>query len=103
MIGSRTFFFTAVDNVITPRVELAVKSMTASSGGDVACVTAVFERGEQVGNFAPYGNVSNGNSTFRQLNSTDETRGFNLEEGSELPVAKATFHQQTHTHHNGLH
>ena len=46
--------------------------MNASSGRDVASVTAISECGEQVESSDPYGNVTETNSTFRKLNLTDE-------------------------------
>ena len=48
------------------RIELSVKSMNASSGWDVASVTANSERGEQVRISDPYGNVSDNNSTLHE-------------------------------------
>ena len=37
---------TAIDNIITPRIELAFSSINASTGRDVANVTAKWEREE---------------------------------------------------------
>ena len=63
----------AMDNNITVRIELALRSMNASSGRDVASVTANSERGEQVRVCAFYKIVPESNSSFRQLSLTDET------------------------------
>ena len=62
---------TAMIFIITPRIELGVESVNALSVRNVACVTANSERGEQIGNSASYWNVSDKNSSFRGLNSTD--------------------------------
>ena len=39
----------AMDNVITPRIELALRSLDASSGQEAASVTSTLDRREQVG------------------------------------------------------
>ena len=64
----------AMDNIITPRIELAVKSVNASSGRDVASVTANSECGERIGITASFENVSKRNNTLHELNANDETR-----------------------------
>ena len=56
---------TAKNYVIISRMELAVRPMNKSSGRHVVSVTANSERGEQMGNSTPYGNVFHKNSTFR--------------------------------------
>ena len=56
-------FLTAMDNFITTRIELAVRSINESSR-DFASVTASSERGEEVGNSALFGKVSDRNSNF---------------------------------------
>ena len=63
---------TAMDPVITPRIELAVNLMNTFSARDWS-VTANSEYGEEVWISAPYGNVSERKSTFRELNITNET------------------------------
>ena len=40
---------TVIDNIITPRIEFAVRSENASSGRDATSVTANSERGERIG------------------------------------------------------
>ena len=44
---------TAIDNIIAPKIELAIRSINASSGRDVASVPVNSERREQVGISAP--------------------------------------------------
>ena len=40
---------TAIDNIVGPKIELAIRSINASSGRDVTSVTVNSERGEHVG------------------------------------------------------
>ena len=72
-----------MDNIMTPRIELAVRSINASSRRDVASVTANYEREEHIGISALYGNVFDRESSFRELKLT---RGFNPDKVSEFPV-----------------
>ena len=39
---------TAIENIVAPNNELAIRSKNASSGRDVTSVTAISERGERV-------------------------------------------------------
>ena len=38
----------AIDNIVAPKIETAIRSKHASSGQDVTSVTAISERGEHV-------------------------------------------------------
>ena len=67
-------FLIAIDNIITTRIDLAVKSINASSGRDAACVTKNSEFGERVGIVASFENAPERNSTFHDLNANDATR-----------------------------
>ena len=49
---------TAIDNIITPKSELATRSINASSGRDATSVMVNSERGEDIGVTAPFENVS---------------------------------------------
>ena len=90
---------TAIDSIITPRIELAIWSKNASSGRDATSVTASSERGERVGITASFENVSERNSTLHVLNTIDETRNNIPDEVSELSVRGTHFDRQPHTHH----
>ena len=59
---------TAIDDIITPRIQLAVQSINASFGRYVTSVTANSERGECKGITAFFENVSERNSTLHLLN-----------------------------------
>ena len=87
---------TAVENIFTPKIELAIRSMNASSGRDVTSRTANSERGEQVGINAFFENASENNNIF---NGNDETRNNILSKASELSVPETYFDRQTNTHH----
>ena len=65
---------TAIDNVVAPKIELAIRSINASSGRDVTSVTVNSERGEHVGINASFENASGNNNTLGVSNRNDETR-----------------------------
>ena len=90
---------TAIDSLITPRIELAVMSINASSGPDTTSVTANSERGERIGITASLGNVSENNNTLHVLNTNDETRNNIPDEVSESSVPGTYFDRQPHTYH----
>ena len=46
--------FTAIDSIITPRIELAIRSINASSGRDATSVTTSSVCGEHIGISAPF-------------------------------------------------
>ena len=89
----------AIDNIIAPKIELAIRSINASSGRDVTSVTANSERGERVGINASFENASENNNTLRVTNVSDETRLYIPDDVSELPVPETRFDRQSHTHH----
>ena len=91
---------TAIDNFITPKNKLAVKSIDASSGRDAASVAVNLEQGERIGNNASFENLSERNNTFHELNVKDRARGSTPDEVSELSVPEAHFDKQSHTHHS---
>ena len=55
-----------IDNMITPRIELAARSPNASSGQDAVSVTANSEGGESIGITASFEKVSEKNDTFHE-------------------------------------
>ena len=72
--GIQNAILTAVDSIITPKIELATRSITAPSGGDATSVMARSGRGEHIGITALIENVSERNNTIHVLNINDETR-----------------------------
>ena len=79
---------TAIDNIVAPKIELAIRSINASSGRDVTSVTANSERGEHVGINASFENASGNNNILHVSNVNDETRHNVPDEVSELSPQK---------------
>ena len=90
---------TAIDTIFTPKIELAIRSINASSGRDATIVMVSSERGEIIGITAPFENVSERNNTLHVLNTYDETRNKIPDEVSELSVPDTHSDRQPHTHH----
>ena len=91
---------TAIENIVAPKIELAIRSTNASSGRDATSVSANSERREPVGINASFENASKNNDTLDASNVNDETRHNNPDEVSELSVPETHFDRQAHTHHN---
>ena len=64
---------TAIETIVAPKLELAIRSINASSGRDVTSVTANSERGEHLGINASFENASENNNTLRVANVNDDT------------------------------
>ena len=64
---------TAIDSIVTAKIELAIKSINASSGRDATSVTANSEHGEHVGISASFENASGNNNVLHATNVNDET------------------------------
>ena len=90
---------TAIDNIVAPKIELAIRSINASSGRDVTSVSATSEHREHMGTNASFENASENNNTLGITNINDETRHNIPDEVSELPVIGAHFDRQPQTHH----
>ena len=93
---------TAIDNIVAPKIELAIKSINASSGRDASSVSANSERREHVGINTSFENASGNNNTLGVSNVNDETRHNIKDEVSELSVPETHFDRQAHTHHTCL-
>ena len=92
-------FLIAIDNIVAPKIELAIRSISASSGRDVTSVYANSEDGEHVGINASFENASGNNDILHASNVNDETRHKITDEVSELSVPETHFDRQAHTHH----
>ena len=79
---------TAIDNILIyyPRIQLAVRSINASSRQDVTSVTANSKRGKRIRFTASFENVSERNNTLPVLNTNDDSRKNIPDEVSELSV-----------------
>ena len=88
----------AYDNTVTHKVELAIRSINASSGRDATSVSANSERWEHVGINSSFENASENNNTLGVSNVNDETRYDIQDEISELSVPETRFNRQPQTH-----
>ena len=89
----------AIDNNVAPKIELAIRSMSAPSGRDVTSVSSNSERREHVGINASFENASGNSNTLGVSNVNDETRHNIPDKVSELSVPETHFDRQPHTHH----
>ena len=90
---------TAIEKIVAPKIELAIRSINASSGRDATSVTANSERGERTGINVPFENASENDNILRVSNVNDETRQNIPDEVSELSVPETRFDRQPPTHH----
>ena len=90
---------TAIDNIVTPRNELAIRSINASSGRDATSASAGSERREHVGINASFENTSGNDNTLGVSNVNVETRHDIPDEVSELSVSETSFNRQPQTLH----
>ena len=104
-VGDRiqSAILTAIDNIVAPKSELAIRSTNASSGRDATSVSANSERREHVGISTSFENASGNNNTLGVSNVNDETRHNIPDEVSELSVSVTHFDRQPHTHHTHQH
>ena len=93
---------TAIEKIVAPKIELAIRSINASSGRDATSVSANSDRRERVEIIASFENASKNNNTLDALNVNDETRHDNPDEVSELSVPETHFDRQAHTHHSAV-
>ena len=100
--GIQNANLTAFESIVAPKIELAIRSINASSGRDATSVSANSERRERVGINASFENASKNNDTLDAANVNDETRHNNPDEVSELSVPETHFDRQEHTHHTTL-
>ena len=90
---------TAIENIVAPKIELAIRSINASSGRDVTSVIANSERGERVGINTSFENASENNNTLHVPSVSDETRLNIPDKVGELSVPETRFDRQPHTPH----
>ena len=90
---------TASDNIVAPKLELAIRSINASSGRDVASASGNSERREYEGINASFENASENNRTLGTTHINDETRCNSHDGVSELPDPGTQFDRQSPTHY----
>ena len=91
---------TAIDNIVAPKIELAIRPINASSGRDATSVSANSERREHGGINTSFENASGNNNTLGVSNVNDETRQKIPDEVSGLWVPETRFDRQPHNYHN---
>ena len=89
----------AIDNIVAPKIELAIRSINASSGRDVASGCANSERRERTGINISFENASENNNTIGVTSINDEARRNSQDGVSELSVPGTQFDRQSHIHH----
>ena len=89
----------AIDNIVAPKIELAIRSINAFSGRDVTSVSANSECREHAGIGASFENASENNNTIGVTNINDEARRNSQDVVSELSVSGTQFDRQSHIHH----
>ena len=97
-IRSHRLHIGAIDNIVAPKIELAIRSINAYSGRDVISVTANSERREHVGINASFENASGNKNILNVSNGNDQTRHNIPDEVSELSVPEKHLDRQAHTH-----
>ena len=90
---------TAIDNIVTPKIELAIRSKNASSGRDANSASAGSERREHVGINASFQlGALECIGALGVSNVNDETRHDNPDDVSDLSVPETRFNRQPQTH-----
>ena len=89
----------AIDNIVAPKIELAIRSINASSGQDATSVSGNSERRDHERMNASFGSASENNGTLGMTSANDETRRNPHDRVSELSVVGTQFDQQSPTHH----
>ena len=89
--------------MVALEIELAIKSIDASSGQWATSITANSESGEHIGITAPFEKASENNNVFHVSNVKDDTRNNIPDKASELSVPETSFVRQPLTHHISFH
>ena len=92
---------TAIDEVVIPRVEMAVKSFTSSTGNGTNSEVQHPERREFLGNLrnTPLMSASSRLDLDNELHENDETRNDEVEDG-DFPALKPNCDWKARAHHS---
>ena len=90
---------TAIDNIVAPKIEMAIRSINTTSGRDVTSVLMDSERREHAGIITPRGSASGDNDTQAVSEINDEARHNIQGDISILSVPETHFDQQLRAHH----
>ena len=91
MIGGEAKRANRPRKLVAPKIELAIRSINASSGRDVTSVAANSERGEHVGINDSFESASGNNNILHVSSVNDETRHNIPDEVSELSAPETHF------------
>ena len=92
---------TTRESLVIPRVDLAMKSINASSGHGVGSVVLDPDQRGCSGNIEGLQMIASIRlNSHRDLNRIDETLGITNVDGDDLLVIGRNIDRQTHTHHN---
>ena len=89
---------TAIDGIVAPKIEIAIRSINLSSGQDATSVTVSPGRGQHVRIIASIENASCNNNVPHKSIVDIETQNNIPDEVSELLAPETRFNRQTHTH-----
>ena len=98
----RNVILTAIESIVSLKIDLANRSIITSAGQDATSVTPNSERVEHIGITAPSQNVSESNESLHVLNVVnvnDGTQNFFPDKVNELSVPGTPFDRQPHTYH----
>ena len=93
----------AMDNVVIPRVQIAVKSITGSSGKGPSSIVQNPNRRDFTGNTenTPLISASSRLDLSVDQDRNVETHVENFQNG-DFPVLRPNYHRRTHTHHSSF-
>ena len=96
----RDAILTAIESLVVPGVELAIKSVNAFYGRDVSSVVPDPNQKEFPGNIEGLQMTASSRiNSITELNKIDETRGNITNESGDLSINGKDFDRQTRTHH----
>ena len=97
-------FLTAIDNVVIPRVEMAVKLVTGSTGHGTNSEVQNLDRRDLLGNIrnTPLMSASSRLDLDNELNKNDETRDNEDFEDVNYPALRSVYDRRAHAHHRPL-
>ena len=95
---------TAIDNVVIPRVETAVKAITGSTGHGTNGEVQNSDRRDFIGNIrnTPLVSASSRLDLDAELNRNDESRNNVDFEDGDFPALKHNYDRREHAHHRKL-
>ena len=91
---------TAIENLVIPRVEMAMKSINASSGRNQDVNVMERDQRDFSGDIEDLRMTASSRiNPYTDLNKIDKTRGNSALEVNDLVVNEKNIDRQTHTHH----